>query len=49
MLTQALKMKQTTREIARLLGVDHSTVVRKMRKYGLTGAERHQETDSGKE
>ncbi len=45
-LTQALKMKQTTREVARLLGVDHSTIVRKLRKFGLSGAEKHQKKDS---
>ncbi len=39
-LAQAVKMKRTTREIARLLGVDHSTVVRKLCKYGLSGAKR---------
>lgn len=38
MLTHALKMKRTTREIATLLGVDHSTVVRKLQKYGLYSA-----------
>lgn len=38
MLIRALKMKQTTREIAHLLGVDHSTIVRKLRKFGLGGA-----------
>ncbi len=42
MLAQALKMKRTTREIARLLGVDHSTIVRKIRKYRLSGAGSHQ-------
>ncbi|MEM4313054.1 MAG: sigma 54-interacting transcriptional regulator [Thermoplasmata archaeon] len=35
MLVEALQAKQTTREIARLLGVNHSTVVRKIKKYGL--------------
>jgi PAS domain S-box-containing protein len=49
MLAQAMKTKQTTREIARLLEVDHSTVVRKLRKYGLNGAERHQTRRSRKE
>ena len=48
MLARALKMKQTTREIARLLGIDHSTVVRKLRKFGLSGAEKHQGKGSGK-
>lgn len=38
----AVSMKQTTRGIAHLLGIDHSTVVRKLRKYGLNGAESHQ-------
>jgi len=42
MLVRALKMKRTTREMARLLGIDHSTVVRKLRKFGLSGAEKHQ-------
>ena len=46
MLAQAIKMNQTTREIASLLGIDHSTVVRKIRKYGLRGAKRHQESPS---
>ncbi|GAB4409753.1 MAG: hypothetical protein OHK0032_05420 [Thermodesulfovibrionales bacterium] len=36
LLVHALKMKRTTREIATLLGVDHSTVVRKLQKYGLS-------------
>lgn len=35
MLTQALTERHTTREIAGMLGIDHSTVVRKIRKYGL--------------
>ncbi len=35
LLTNVLSIKKTTREAARLLGVDHSTIVRKMRKYGL--------------
>jgi len=35
MLVQALTARRTTREIAGLLGIDHSTVVRKIRKYGL--------------
>lgn len=42
LLTRALEMKKTTRQIAALLGVDHSTVVRKLRKYGLGGAGKHQ-------
>lgn len=41
MLAQAIKIKRTTREIASLLGIDHSTVVRKLQKYGLSGAEKH--------
>ena len=35
LLSQALAIRGTTREAARLLSVDHSTVVRKMKKYGL--------------
>jgi PAS domain S-box-containing protein len=35
LLSQALRLHGTTREVARMLAVDHSTVVRKMRKYGL--------------
>lgn len=35
-LARAVEARQTTREIARLLGIDHSTVVRKLRKYGLS-------------
>lgn len=35
LLHHALTVKGTTREAARLLGVDHSTVVRKVKKYGL--------------
>ncbi|NOY64945.1 MAG: PAS domain S-box protein, partial [Nitrospirae bacterium] len=35
LLAHVLSIKKTTREAARLLGVDHSTIVRKMRKYGL--------------
>lgn len=46
MLAQAIKMNQTTREIASLLGIDHSTVVRKIQKYGLRGAKRHQKSPS---
>ncbi len=38
----AVSMKQTTRGIAQMLGIDHSTVVRKLRKYGLNGAGLHQ-------
>lgn len=41
MLAQAVEMKRTTREIAQMLGVDHSTVVRKLQKYGLTEGKRH--------
>ncbi len=36
LLSHALEIKGTTREAARLLGVDHSTVVRKLKKYGLS-------------
>jgi PAS domain S-box-containing protein len=36
LLAHVLSIKKTTREAARLLGVDHSTVVRKLRKYGFT-------------
>jgi transcriptional regulator with PAS, ATPase and Fis domain len=35
LLTQALAIRGTTREAAKILGVDHSTVVRKVRKYGI--------------
>ncbi|MDP2158557.1 MAG: sigma 54-interacting transcriptional regulator, partial [Nitrospirota bacterium] len=35
MLVHALTEKRTTREIAGMLGIDHSTVVRKIRKHGL--------------
>ncbi|MCU0594032.1 MAG: sigma 54-interacting transcriptional regulator [Desulfobacterota bacterium] len=35
LLSQALAIRGTTREAARLLNVDHSTVVRKVKKYGL--------------
>jgi PAS domain S-box-containing protein len=35
LLTQALAIRRTTREAAKILGVDHSTVVRKVRKYGI--------------
>jgi len=35
LISHALKKKGTTRDAARLLGVDHSTVVRKIKKYGL--------------
>ena len=35
LLSHALEIKGTTREAARLLGVDHSTIVRKLKKYGL--------------
>ncbi|MCL4492627.1 MAG: sigma 54-interacting transcriptional regulator [Nitrospirae bacterium] len=41
LLARAISMKQTTREIAHLLGIDHSTVVRKLQKYGLSGAKKH--------
>ncbi|MBZ0154989.1 MAG: sigma 54-interacting transcriptional regulator [Alphaproteobacteria bacterium] len=41
MLAQAVEMKRTTREIAHMLGVDHSTVVRKLQKYGLSEGKRH--------
>lgn len=44
--TLAVSMKQTTRGIAQILGIDHSTVVRKLRKYGLNGAEPHQKKRS---
>ncbi len=36
LISYALSVKSTTREAAKLLGVDHSTVVRKMKKYGLS-------------
>ena len=36
LLRQAVAMKKSTREAASLLGVDHSTVVRKLKKYGLS-------------
>ncbi|GBE01548.1 MAG TPA: PAS domain S-box protein [Nitrospirae bacterium] len=35
LLAHVLSIKKTTREAARLLGVDHSTVVRKLKKYGF--------------
>ncbi|MEW6440224.1 MAG: sigma 54-interacting transcriptional regulator [bacterium] len=35
LLSHALSVRGTTREVARLLDLDHSTVVRKMKKYGL--------------
>ncbi|MBW1734777.1 MAG: sigma 54-interacting transcriptional regulator [Deltaproteobacteria bacterium] len=35
LLSNALALRGTTREAARVLGVDHSTVVRKLRKYGI--------------
>jgi PAS domain S-box-containing protein len=35
LIVQALAIRSTTRDAARLLGVDHSTVVRKIRKYGI--------------
>ncbi len=35
LLAHALAIRGTTREVARLLGVNHSTVVRKLKKYGL--------------
>jgi DNA-binding NtrC family response regulator len=35
LLGHALAIRRTTREVAQLLGVDHSTVVRKLKKYGL--------------
>lgn len=35
LLTHELSIRKTTREVAGLLGVDHSTVVRKIKKYGL--------------
>lgn len=44
LLAQALKMKRTTREIGNLLGISHSTVVRKLQKYGLSGTERNRGT-----
>jgi DNA-binding NtrC family response regulator len=46
MLVKALSMKRTTREVAGLLGIDHSTVVRKLKKYGLNGAEMHRKKRS---
>ncbi len=39
LISQALALRGTTREAARLLGVNHSTVVRKIKRYGIqTGA-----------
>jgi transcriptional regulator with PAS, ATPase and Fis domain len=38
LLSYALEMKGTTREVARILGVDHSTVVRKLKKYSLSNS-----------
>ncbi len=35
LLSHAMSLKKTSREAARLLGVDHSTVVRKLKKYNL--------------
>ena len=35
LISQAISIKKTTRAAARLLGVDHSTVVRKLKKYNL--------------
>lgn len=43
LLSHALETGRTTREAARLLGVDHSTIVRKLKKYGLrSGDNLHQ-------
>ncbi len=36
LLSNAMAIRHSTREAARLLGVDHSTVVRKLKKYGLS-------------
>ncbi len=36
LIKQAIGLKRSTREAARLLGVDHSTIVRKLKKYGIT-------------
>ncbi len=36
LIRQAIGMKRSTRQAARLLGVDHSTVVRKLKKYGIS-------------
>lgn len=45
LLSQAMTMKKSSREAARLLGVDHSTVVRKLNKYGLSKIKhRHHKT-----
>ncbi len=45
LLSQALSLRGTTREAARLLGVNHSTVVRKVKKYGIqSGAEMPEES-----
>jgi transcriptional regulator with PAS, ATPase and Fis domain len=42
LLAHAISAKGTTREAARLLGIDHSTVVRKLNKYKMkTGDETH--------
>ncbi len=35
LIVQALSLRGTTREAARLLGVNHSTVVRKVKRYGI--------------
>jgi PAS domain S-box-containing protein len=35
LISQALALRGTTREAARLLGVNHSTVVRKVKRYGI--------------
>jgi transcriptional regulator with GAF, ATPase, and Fis domain len=38
LITRALAESSNTREAARLLGVDHSTVVRKAQRYGLASS-----------
>jgi TyrR family helix-turn-helix protein len=35
LLRKALKMHKTTRKVGKALGIDQSTVVKKMKKYGI--------------